>query len=379
MADVRIGVFSRRMGFAYARGVAQGVGQYARQRPGWRVVPFMELRRAERDRAVERWDGDGAIVHDAPDWLRFADHTAVVRVGAAAIPGPPRPAVRSDDRAIGAMAADHLLGLGFRSFAFFGAIAGRRDGFRQRLLEAQGVAPDVAAARLIPTRADDWAEVNPDVRDWIEALPRPVGVFADTDLRARRIAWAAAEVGRTVPDDLSLLGVDNDEMLCALCNPPLTSVEQATLQIGYRAAELIDQVLSGQPVPAEELLIPPVGVRVRQSTSRHAVADPVVQSALAVMRQRFTQDLSVDTIAEEAAVSRRSLERLFRRHVGHTVLHELTRLRLEQACESLRSTDWGLDRVASNAGFQSLRQFHVLFHRGVGHTPGEYRRRFRTV
>ncbi len=310
--------------------------------------------------------------------MRFADETAVVRVGAARLAGPPRPAVRSDDHAIGVMAADHLLQLGFESFAFFGTVVPRREGFARRLLEAKGVVPDVAADAIIPSRADDWSEVNPDVREWIRSLPRPVAVFADTDLRARRIAWAANEVGRSLPDDLSLLGVDNDEMLCDLCNPPLSSIEQGTLQIGYRAAELIDQMLSGKHVPAEELLIPPVRLQVRQSTSRHAVLDPVVQSALAFMRRRFARELSVDDIAEEVDVSRRSLERLFRRHLGHTVLGELTRLRVEQACESLRSTDWNLERVAANAGFQSLRQFHAAFRQRLGATPAAYRRTTRT-
>ncbi|MGF1634496.1 MAG: substrate-binding domain-containing protein [Phycisphaerae bacterium] len=378
MPDLRIGVFSRRMGFAYARGVARGVGLYSRQRPGWRVVPFMNLQITEQHEPAERWDGDGAIVHDAPHWVRFADETAVVRVGAARLAGPPRPAVRSDDHAIGVMAADHLLQLGFESFAFFGTVVPRREGFARRLLEAKGVVPDVAADAIIPSRADDWSEVNPDVREWIRSLPRPVAVFADTDLRARRIAWAANEVGRSLPDDLSLLGVDNDEMLCDLCNPPLSSIEQGTLQIGYRAAELIDQMLSGKHVPAEELLIPPVRLQVRQSTSRHAVLDPVVQSALAFMRRRFARELSVDDIAEEVDVSRRSLERLFRRHLGHTVLGELTRLRVEQACESLRSTDWNLERVAANAGFQSLRQFHAAFRQRLGATPAAYRRTTRT-
>jgi LacI family transcriptional regulator len=248
---------------------------------------------------------------------------------------------------------------------------------RENTLAEAGAAPPITVSpQEYAARWDEWSEVNPPLCDWIRKLPRPVGIFAQSDIQARRIAWAAREAGRSIPDDLALIGVDNDEVLCNLCSPPLSSVEQPTRQIGYWAAQMLDVLLRGETPPQPRVLLPPLGVVARGSTARHVDEDPLVCKALGYLRSHFQEDVPVEQVSGAVGSSRRSLERAFRANMGRSVLDELTRLRIAQACESLRSTSWTLDRVSENAGFRSLRQFHAVFLKKMGSTPAEYRRSF---
>jgi LacI family transcriptional regulator len=372
--EINIMIFSARLGHAYAREVAHGVGRFARQRPRWHVAPYFPAQNPRGAPEHMIWEGHGAIVHHIPDWLEFGPDTRVVSFGSRASQDTRSEVnIKTNDQAIGRLAADHLVELGFQHFVYFGEMKERQKGFVDRLVEIGFPSPDPIPKEMFLKYKEEWIQTSPLLRDWIRDLPKPVGVFAQSDIQARRIAWAARAAGVSVPDELALLGVDNDEMLCELCTPPLSSVEQPLHLLGYRAAEALDLLLQGESNPETDIELLPLGIVTRDSTGSPAHADPLLREALTFLRTHLQEDLLIETIAESIGTSRRTLERAFRKSLGRTILEELTRFRIQQACESLRSTSWTLDRVAENSGFRSLRQFHEAFQKKMGTTPSRYR------
>lgn len=362
---------SKGFGHKFTLGFMQGIGQFARQRPHWNVVPVFTL-----DDKSRKWDGDGAIVQQPPPHLSFSPHTKVIRVGTAKLSQPEDGVVRSDNYQIGVMAADHLSEMGFQHFAYFGRMRVRGQGFHERLLE-KGITSRVwVEDDIFLADQKQGFQEEPLLCDWLKGLPIPVAIFAQTDIHAQRIIQAAQTIGRSIPEEIAILGVDNDETLCNLSAPPLSSIEQPVVQIGYRAAQMLDQLMEGETPTSTELVLPPVEVKARKTTGRYLDVPPLVRSALSYLQEHFQQEVLVAEMSKTLGASRRTVERAFREHIGHTILDELTGLRLSQARESLRSTSWTMDEVAENAGFQSLRQFHDTFKRHSKMTPAKYRQKF---
>ena len=219
-----------------------------------------------------------------------------------------------------------------------------------------------------------WAsDLRPLVR-WLRRAPQPLGVMAEHDLKARRVLSAVRLAGLVVPDEVAVLGVDNDELLCELSDPPLSSIEQGGQQIGYRAAALLAGLLDGEAVPPSPVLVPPVRVVVRQSTDVLAVDDPEVAAAVRYIRRGAGGLIRIDEVAQAAAASRRTLERRFKRVMGHTMHEEAILTRVRLAREMLAVSDRPLPAVAAACGFNSLKHFHDTFRRHTAETPAAYRR-----
>ncbi len=280
----------------------------------------------------------------------------------------------------GRLAAEHFLERGFRHFAFYGhpgRIWSRRreEGFCKRLEEA-GFSPSryQPGGRKPATRG---AGEQPRLTAWLQSLAKPVGVMASNDSLGRRIIEACAMGGVLVPDEVSVVGVDEDRLLCELSSPSLSSVALDSENAGYRAAELLDRMMAGETLPRQTILVDPLWVVARRSTEVIAVEDREVAAGLRFIRDSARRPIGVADVVRHSAVSRRALEIRFQRSLGRSIRGEIQRVRLARTRQLLVETDLPAWKVAEAAGFASLSYASKVFHREVGVTLGRYRRQHR--
>jgi LacI family transcriptional regulator len=306
------------------------------------------------------------------------------------------PRILPDDVATGALAARHFIERAFRHFAFFGApwmlwSREREVGFRaeiQRTFAARAVAADIADlvgnftfASYGPVRGAAAAFEGPQklraaaMGAWLASLPKPLALFAANDLWGFELLQAAREVGLHVPDDVAVLGVDNEELLCEIAHPPLSSIRIGAERIGRLAVELLEDLLRRKPPGPNIARIEPMEVVTRQSTDVLAVDDPAVAAALRHIRQHAVEGLSVKQLLETVPVNRRTLERRFVSVLGHTPLEEIRRVRLERA-KALLQTDLPVYDIAARSGFATPEYMATSFLQATGMTPTAYRRQF---
>jgi LacI family transcriptional regulator len=283
------------------------------------------------------------------------------------------------DNAVGRIAAEHFLERGFTRFAFCGFdhmywSRVRQEGFVRRL------AKDGLTVRLYeppgPPARVPWEAEQASMADWLKSLPKPVGLLACNDDRAQQVFEADKAAGVRVPDEIAILGVDNDDMICELTNPPLSSVAMSFEEAGYEAAAQLDRQMTGKEVSAGEIYLRPTHIHTRQSTDVLAVEDPAVAKALRFIRDHACDILSVDDVVEATAISRRLLERHFRQTLGISIYREIQRVRVERACQMLVETNWSLANIAEQCGFSNAIHFGVAFKRQMKVTPEQHRRGF---
>ena len=377
---VRLGVLLPLV-IGHFRRIRIGIGQYAHADGGVEVVQLLR-ESSERlwPQRVEQARPDvllGAVF--SPAWVEQLQEVGLPVVNVSHNqPDPWRPAVLPDDREIGRMGAEHLLGLGFAEVAFaarprFGYSQARGVGFRERVEEVS------RRCRVFAYESDDLTADRPEVLAWVAALPRPMAVMCEDDGLAVAVVERLLGEGVAVPDDVAVLGVNNDDLETQLCEVPLTSVDPNTEQVGYEAASLAVRVARGEiEPPIEPLLIPPAGVVARRSTDALAVADPLVRDLLRRVRVRACDaGLTGDELFESIPLSRRALETRFKRTMGRTVWAEVRRLRLDRARTLLASTDAPIGNVAIDAGFANHQRLIETFARDLECSPSDYRRRFR--
>lgn len=363
----------------FCRRVLQGVHDYAITR-GW---IFHEARADTRViEPMRQWKPHGVIcsLFDEEIAHRLAHLRVPVVNTSSMITAWRGPLVDVDHSEVGRLAAEHLLDRGFRQFGFLGSAKGgcsmgRAVGFTQRLAQA-GFTPSVCHAeyRPVPVLNASWKGLDRSVREWLVKLPKPVGVLASHDKPGRDLAETCHQLGLRVPDEVAILGVDDDEFECRLCHPPLSSVHNPGVQIGYQAARLLDQLMSGESPPHLRIAIPPTHVVARQSTETTAVDDPDVAAALIWIRDHLSEHISVDGVVRAIGGCRRTLERRFRAALGDSILERMRRMRIERAKHLLAETDLKLSVIAQQCGVGSAARLAVLFKEMTGHAPSAFRR-----
>jgi LacI family transcriptional regulator len=216
---------------------------------------------------------------------------------------------------------------------------------------------------------------------WLVRLPKPLGVFASTDLLGRRILEACLRARIEVPDTIAVVGVDNDETLCELAAPPLSSVDANHYGVGYEAAGLLARLMRGGSPPTSRVLIQPAELVVRASSERWAVSDPEVARALGLIHagpdDALRTALHVEDVVRQVPLSRRTLERRFHQVVGHSIYDEILRARVNRAQHLLSATTWPIKRIALETGFSYPEHLAAVFKTRVGRSPTQYRRSIR--
>lgn len=355
--------------------IARGVYRYAQNQKSW-VISIHSEADVSNTLAVKP-DGVIAMIHtidaacklqawDGPvvDIAGELDDTSLTRIG-------------FDPLATGKLAAEHLLRFHGRSFACLGNFASPAHrmayrGFVERLKEA-GIETILAPPE---DQGVAWAPCDGDLQAWLTEVHNPIAVFCLHDWLAHRLARDCLLSGLAVPRDVAILGCMNDEFLCTLAQPPLSSVNMPVAALGHDAAKLLDGLMAGEPLPRQHEL-PPLGIVTRQSTDAAALAEPSLAAALRFIRENATSRIGVEDIAAASGLSRSSLERRFRAVVGRSPLAELLRERVERAQHLLLTSALTMKGVASEAGFRDVRHLSVIFRQKTGVSPGRYRARFR--
>ncbi|HEY3756199.1 MAG TPA: DNA-binding transcriptional regulator [Opitutaceae bacterium] len=290
------------------------------------------------------------------------------------------PKIRPDNVGIGHMGAEHFIERGYSHFAFCGfSNAGwaqeRRDGFVEGL-QLAGRTCEIFEVSYPGDLNPYWdAEQTTALVAWLEALPKPIGVMACNDLRALQIMAATHSAGLVVPDDVAVLGVNNETIRCELSNPPLSSVAPNAFRSGYEAAQLLEELLQGNRPKTLVRRIDALGVVLRHSTDVLAIQDRPTASALGYIRDHAHKGITVADVMKHAFASRSQLEKKFRRHIGRSPQAEIRRVQVAKIRQLLAETDFPLKRIAELTGFEYIEYMSVVFKRLVGESPGAYRQK----
>jgi LacI family transcriptional regulator len=367
----------------YGRHILHGIIRYLRSHQPWSV--FLELRElgAAPPPWLKDWRGDGIIT-------RVTDPALAESLRKKRIPvvnlndvysGLGLPTIESDHRAIARLAAEHLLERGFRHFAacgFTGHAWSRQrvETFRDSL-EATVASCHLYESRWGGRHAHPWEQEQERIGEWLLSLPRPVGIFACNDSRGQHVLDACQRVNLSVPEEVAVLGVDDDVLLCELCNPPLSSVMPNPERVGYEAAALLDRLMAGDKPQQMHTLIEPLGVTTRQSTDVLAIDDPATAAAVRYIRENACRGATVGDILAQVPLSRTLLERRFRKYLGRSPQAEIRAVQLKRVKQLLAETDLSLEQIAELAGYEHPEYLSVVFKREIGETPGQYRRRTR--
>ncbi len=370
---------------AYARGLLEGVITYVRRHEAWSVYLPEQERGAKPPLWLHRWKGDGIIARIETDEIAAAvrqSRLPIVDVSAARHV-PDIPWVETDDIVIAQLAAAHLLERGFRRLAYCGD-AGfnwsnwRQEHFQRIVAEAQcEFHLHVSSAKT--DIKFSWNGERKRMANWLAQMPKPVGIMACYDIRAQQLLDLCRELDIAVPEQVAVIGVDNDRLLCDLASPPLSSVIPNAHRSGYEAASLLDSLMQGIKVPAIAHLIKPLGVEARQSTNILAIDDPDVAKALRYIREHANQGINVSDLLRNVPISRRVLEHRFRQCLGRTPHEEILRLRVQRIKQLLQESDLSLQEIAKQTGFEHVEYLSTVFKRETGISPRAFRKEVRTV
>jgi LacI family transcriptional regulator len=277
------------------------------------------------------------------------------------------------------MAAEHLLERGFQRFGFCGfqgeAWSKRREEAFVDTVQKAGCSCDVFNSVWYGRAARSWEEEQIHLAGWLKKFNRPFGTMACNDIRGQQLLDACSTIGLSVPEEAAVIGVDNDELLCRICAPPLSSVIPNAEGVGYRAAEILAELMGGGKARAVDQLLEPIGVAMRQSTDVVAIDAPEIAAAVRYIRENACRGISVDEVIANAEVSRSTLERQLRKYLGRSPQEEIRFVQVKRAKELLLTTDLSVESLASLCGFEYSEYLHVVFKRVTGITPGQFRQK----
>ena len=369
---------------AYARGLLQGIIAYQQQHDAWSIYLPEQDRGATPPKWIRNWQGDGVIARiESEEIARVVHRIGIPVVDVSAARQLARiPWVETDDQRVAELAAEHLLERGFRNLAFYGAPSfnwsiWRRDHFVETL-RLLGMDCEVFDAVGQETRGYSWTREHRRLANWIRRLTKPTGLMASYDIGARQVLDACRELEIMVPEEIAVIGVDDDPIVCNLACPSLTSVIPDAAGAGYRAAELLEQMMSGETPATESHLLAPLGISTRQSTDIFAVEDPVIRQAAKMIREQACSGITVIDVLREVSMSRRVFESRFHKATGQTPHEALLSQRLKRVEQLLRESDLSLEMIASKTAFEHPEYMSVAFRKHFQIPPGKYRSQLRS-
>ena len=364
---------------ASGRNILAGISQYLHEHDDWSVFhPTGHIGSTELS-GLEQWDGDGIIARISNQQvLRCVREKGVPVVDVLGNEADANyPLVKCDDRAIGQLVGKHLMAAGHRAFGFFGLEDERYS------LEREGAFMASVAGRanffdsLKINQGDrdsrQWVENVETVASWINSLPKPIGIMVASDQFGPIVMKACQRLDISIPEEVSVVGVDNDRPFCDLCQPRLSSVEPDHNRVGYEAARLMDNILAGKDTRTRQIETPPLTLHRRQSSDASAVNDPALVKAMQCIRQLACQGVSVDDVAAASGVSRSVLQRRFRDQLGRSIGDVILDVKLRRARDMLTFTDLPLIDVAERSGFNYQEYLTYVFKRHLDTTPAQYR------
>ncbi|MCP4192388.1 MAG: XylR family transcriptional regulator [Planctomycetaceae bacterium] len=362
---------------AYGRGLLRGVADYLKLHGPWSVYIDERALGDPPPPWLQSWNGDGILIRETnKEALSTALKTGAAVVNLGEQEHADVPHIRSDEQAISELAADHLQLRGFRNFGYVGLPESSFSDSRHRFF-VETLSDNSCAFFSFPSTSINhasWESGQDQLAEWLVQLPKPIGLMACYDVVGFRVLEACRRAGLSVPDEVAVVGVDNDAELCALSNPPLSSIEHCLEKIGFQAAELLNNLMTTNIVAPSLTLVRPTGVVTRQSTDIIAIDDTKVAAACRFIRENACKGMTVPKVAEHVALSRRALERRFHNALKRSPQSELRRVQIERVRQLLEDTDYKLSVIAQMSGFRYHEYMSKVFKEKVGISPGTYRK-----
>ena len=366
---------------AFDRAIARGVGDYIRSHTGWIILmdPMMEVTME----SLQHWHPDGIItsIHlPAINEIAKIKDIPVVGFGSYSEESEGHldfPIVTSNQQEIGRMAARHFINNGMDHFAFCGGDESapwclqRQQGFEEILQEhnysCEVFQPDFSSPTSMP-------EAVRSLGTWLESLPKPCGVFVFFDGWARWVLDACVVQNLQVPQEISVIGVDNDRWLCELSQPRLSSIDANVRTAGYTAADILNGLLTGNPKPSPLTFIDPAKVEKRDSSSFMAFDDPEVAFAMRYIHEHACDPITPNDVLKVTGMSNSTAYRKFMKAIGRSIHNEIQRTQMDKVKELLTTTNLNVTSISRQAGFENIRYLTKVFRDATGLTPTEFRR-----
>jgi len=366
--------------------ILNAISKYNRFHEKWSAyIDDQALAQKDPDWLLSRADWDGIICkHSAPALFRACVERKIPVVDLSDDPSitPGVPKIRPDNAAIGHVGAEHLLERGYRNFGFCGFTTEiwsieRRNGFSEalKLVNCDCSFFENDYPKISTPGWEDTEEEN--IANWIDRLPKPVAIMACNDLRAMQVINACRNRNIQIPDEVAVLGANNESLRCELSLPQLSSVPVNTEFYGQKAAQTITNLIHGIPLEEMEVFVEPLEVVTRRSTDFLSIDDPHVSAALNIIKEKACKGITVDEITRQIHVSRSLLERRFRKFLGRSPQAEIRNLQIQRIKELLRETDYTLAHIADLVGFEHPEYMCVVFKKCTNMTPNHYRQRNR--
>ena len=370
-------------GTGYGRGLLKGIAEYSLLHGPWSFYwdePFYCSSKQNLMRILKEWKPDGIIV-------RIEEN--LDKIAAAGIPlvyaadqkldiplNSPSAIYNCDWQATSQMAAEHLIGQGFKRFAYCGYSElywsrQRGESFRT-FLQGKGFDAFIYENNIDKTKS--WNKELPQLANWLRQLPKPIGLMACNDDRAQQIVEACKFAGILIPDEVAIVGVDNDELICTLSVPQLSSVNLNPVKMGYEISELLNELMktgSSDRVVVDK----PTHVHIRQSTDVLVIDDAEVAMAMRYIRESNRNMIQLQDVVEQTGLSKRGLELRFKKVLGSSILDEIKRCKINEVCKLLLTTNWSVTKIAMYMGFSGSDHIARYFSQIKGISPVEFRKR----
>jgi LacI family transcriptional regulator len=366
---------------AYGRELLEGIGRYAMAHGRWSLYVEERALHDPQPDWLARWKGDGIIFRSYTKAMVDAIKRCKVPTVEthSQIIGHGFPLVYADEEAITRIAVEHFLQRQFQNFGYCSLtedrwVRWRREAYIKHL-DKRGASCHLMSAQG-DERGSGWNQQLRKMAAWVRRLPKPVAVLAANDVCGMRLIDACRLANVAIPEQVAVLGVDNDVVLDALTSPPMSSIDPNAARIGYEAAVLLDSMMHGVAQPQKPIFIEPAGVVARQSTDVTATVDTELATALTYIRHNAMRGLVVEDILAYLSISRATLERRFAQLLGRTPKEEIVRVQIEQVKRLLTLTDESLTDIADHTGFKTCSHLSVAFKRNVGMPPTEFRERY---
>lgn len=361
------------------RELLRGIAQYSRLHGPWTF--YWEPGGVDEVFArLKNLNADGIIMRDAyrlDDVLQYG--FPVIVVGHYLAKHPELVNITPDSMAIGKLAADHLLQCGFRHFGFCGfddrPWSTERCKYFVQCIEEEGYSVQVYKQPYVPRKVT-WQKEQKIMVKWLQSLPKPLGLFATNDDRCQQALQACKIAGIQVPEDIAIIGADNDELICGLSDPPLSSVSINFERAGYEGAAMLDRLMQGNKDNMDDIIIHATHVVIRQSTDFTCVDDPYVAQAVRYIRQHSKENISVDDVVDAVPLSRRVLEKRFADKLNRSILNEIRRVRTNLISQMLVETNLSVSQIADALDFQGDEHISRYFRMEKKLSPLQFRKRF---
>jgi LacI family transcriptional regulator len=368
---------------AYEQGILRGIAQYSRLHGPWyffRNIPAVSGGKQITVSEIKKLGVDGIIIREQKN---LAD---IMKLGIPTVISPYSKTfsgfinIVTDDAAIGKMAAEYLLERGFRHFAFWGNDPNffwsvlRCDYFTNVITKA-GFKVETYEKPRRKSGHLHLRQLDP-IAEWLNSLPKPIAIMVATDDFSHDLFEAIKSTRFHVPEDVAVIGLGNDEIVCGFASPPLTSIVLNAERAGYEAAEKLDRLIGGEKVKHDDIVIHPLHVVTRNSTDVLAIEDADVAKAVRFIRQHTRDMIQVDDVVEAVAISRRSLYKKFEKTLGRSIYQEIRRVRVEQAARLLLETSMSVAQIARSLGYPDLKNMSRVFQQEKNMSLLAYRKKY---